>query len=233
MDFVCFSGRSVGDTADLRMVFRLLTLHPLLQRPKGLRSLGTREMVLKRLWHHSSGTSVVTGAAGVCICDSNARHTSSVIIKRGSLVFPGNAQTIQTAWRNLKPRDPIRNGKLRVLAMVYNTWDYWAFRLFPLSGVLKNTTFRKQISFRPQIRGWETPALLVPLERANLSHWSSDLRTQQSVSDPLTWGRKQIRSETPCSLEYRLQRAISQVASINFVRNSTKQIGLECVLCLS
>jgi hypothetical protein len=26
--------------------------------------------------------------------------------------------------------------------------------------------------FRPQVRGWETPTLLGPLERANLGHWA-------------------------------------------------------------
>jgi hypothetical protein len=35
----------------------------------------------------------------------------------------------------------------------------------------KNTMFRNLICFRPQVRGWETPALLGPLERAALSHW--------------------------------------------------------------
>jgi hypothetical protein len=27
--------------------------------------------------------------------------------------------------------------------MVYNTQNYWGFELFPLSGILENTTFRK------------------------------------------------------------------------------------------
>jgi hypothetical protein len=31
--------------------------------------------------------------------------------------------------------------------------------------------FGNWICFHPQVRGWETPTLLDPLERANLSHW--------------------------------------------------------------
>jgi hypothetical protein len=30
-----------------------------------------------------------------------------------------------------------------VLTMVYNTQNYWVFGLFPSSGILENTTFRK------------------------------------------------------------------------------------------
>jgi hypothetical protein len=32
--------------------------------------------------------------------------------------------------------------------------------------------FRKWICFCPQVRGWETPTLFSPLERANLNHWT-------------------------------------------------------------
>jgi hypothetical protein len=35
--------------------------------------------------------------------------------------------------------------------MAYNTRDYWVFGLRPLSGILKNTTFRKLICFHPQV----------------------------------------------------------------------------------
>jgi hypothetical protein len=74
--------------------------------------------------------------------------------------------------------------------MVYDTRDYWVFGLRPSSGILNNTAFRKLICFRPQVRGWETPILLGPLERANLSHWmilieiSSFYLTQQSRGLP-------------------------------------------------
>jgi hypothetical protein len=61
----------------------------------------------------------------------------------------------------------------RVLTMVYNTRDSWVFGLCPSSGILKNTTFRKLDLFPSAGKGWETPALLGPLERANLNHWSS------------------------------------------------------------
>jgi hypothetical protein len=53
--------------------------------------------------------------------------------------------------------------------MVYNAQDYWAFGLHPLSGIpKKKKPFGNWICFCPQVRGWETPNLLGPLERANL-----------------------------------------------------------------
>jgi hypothetical protein len=62
----------------------------------------------------------------------------------------------------------------RVLTTVYNTQNYWDFRLCPSSGILKTRRqpFRNWISFRPQVMG-ETPTLLGPLERANLNHWTT------------------------------------------------------------
>jgi hypothetical protein len=49
--------------------------------------------------------------------------------------------------------------------MVYNARNYLDLRLFPSSGILKNTTFRKLDLFpSPRVRG--------PLERANLNYWS-------------------------------------------------------------
>jgi hypothetical protein len=56
---------------------------------------------------------------------------------------------------------------------------------------LRTQRFGNRICFRPQVRGWETPTLLGPLERANLNH-SPHLRKE---TDPV--------SETLCSLEYR------------------------------
>jgi hypothetical protein len=49
--------------------------------------------------------------------------------------------------------------------MTYKTQDYWVFGLCPMSGIQKNTIFRKLDLF---------PSLgedLVPLERANFSHY--------------------------------------------------------------
>jgi hypothetical protein len=51
--------------------------------------------------------------------------------------------------------------------MVYGTLNYWVFGLRPLSGILKNTTFRKLDLFPSSVEGWETPTQLSPLERAN------------------------------------------------------------------
>jgi hypothetical protein len=55
--------------------------------------------------------------------------------------------------------------------MVYKTQNYWILELCPSSGILKT---RKQSvpdteCFRPRVSG-ETPILLGPLERANVSH---------------------------------------------------------------
>jgi hypothetical protein len=57
--------------------------------------------------------------------------------------------------------------------MVYNTRNYWVFGLCPSSGILKNTMFHKLICFRPQVKGWETPTLLGPLESHPMTAVSS------------------------------------------------------------
>jgi hypothetical protein len=51
---------------------------------------------------------------------------------------------------------------------------FGVFGLCSSSGNLetkKNTTFRKLYLFPSSVEDWETPTLLGPLERANLSHW--------------------------------------------------------------
>jgi hypothetical protein len=45
--------------------------------------------------------------------------------------------------------------------MVYNTQNYWVFGLFPSSGILENTTFRKLDLF-PSSYGRRTPTQLGP-----------------------------------------------------------------------
>jgi hypothetical protein len=55
-----------------------------------------------------------------------------------------------------------------VLTMVYNTQKYGGLGLFPSSGILENTTFRKLDLFPSSGEGGgETPTQLGPLERAN------------------------------------------------------------------
>jgi hypothetical protein len=50
---------------------------------------------------------------------------------------------------------------------------YRVFRLRPSSGTLNNITFRKlDLSFRPQVMGWETAPLLCPLDVVNFNHSS-------------------------------------------------------------
>jgi hypothetical protein len=73
-----------------------------------------------------------------------------------------------------------------VLAMVYNTQNYWVFGLFPSSGILENMRFGNSICFRPQVkvRG-KTLTQLSPLEGANLNHWTSlsDLQSYLIIWD--------------------------------------------------
>jgi hypothetical protein len=54
--------------------------------------------------------------------------------------------------------------------------DFWVFGLCPSSGILKNTTFRKQDLF-PCSGEVGRRHLLGPLGRANLSHWTIGLPT--------------------------------------------------------
>jgi hypothetical protein len=50
--------------------------------------------------------------------------------------------------------------------------NYWVFGLFPSSGILEITTFRKLYLFRPQVKvKVKTPTQLGPLKRVNLNHW--------------------------------------------------------------
>jgi hypothetical protein len=58
--------------------------------------------------------------------------------------------------------------------MVYNT-ELLGVGLFPSSGILENTTFRKLDLFPSSGEGGgEDTTQLGPLERANLNHWTSD-----------------------------------------------------------
>jgi hypothetical protein len=56
-----------------------------------------------------------------------------------------------------------------------NTQNYWVLGLFPSSGILDNTTFRKLDLFLSYGEGGgeKTPTHLGPLERANLNHCTS------------------------------------------------------------
>jgi hypothetical protein len=57
----------------------------------------------------------------------------------------------------------------------FESQNYWVSERCPSSGILKTREHRfgKWVCFRPQLSG-ETPTVLGPLERANLSYWSSD-----------------------------------------------------------
>jgi hypothetical protein len=59
--------------------------------------------------------------------------------------------------------------------MVQNTRNYWSSGLCPLSGILKTRKerFGNWVCFDPQVEGQMTPALLGPLEKATLNHWTT------------------------------------------------------------
>jgi hypothetical protein len=59
--------------------------------------------------------------------------------------------------------------------MVLNDWSHCVSGVCPSSGILnylENTTFRKLDLFPSSGEGRETPAVLCPLERSNLNHWT-------------------------------------------------------------
>jgi hypothetical protein len=57
----------------------------------------------------------------------------------------------------------------KVLAMTYNTRNYWVFGLCPWLGILKNTRFRKLYLFPPSGEALgDTYSVLGLLERADL-----------------------------------------------------------------
>jgi hypothetical protein len=65
--------------------------------------------------------------------------------------------------------------------MIYNTENYWAFGLFPSSGILetRKQRFGNWICSHPQVRGGKTPTQLSSLGRANFNHWTlPHLRTE-------------------------------------------------------
>jgi hypothetical protein len=57
--------------------------------------------------------------------------------------------------------------------MVYNIRSYWVSALCPTSGIMKNTMFWKLGVFPSSGEIWKTPTLLDPLERANITHWTT------------------------------------------------------------
>jgi hypothetical protein len=53
-----------------------------------------------------------------------------------------------------------------VLTMVHNTQNYWVFGLFPSSGILENTTFRKLDLFPSSGGGGEDTYSVGPLRKS-------------------------------------------------------------------
>jgi hypothetical protein len=85
-----------------------------------------------------------------------------------------------------------------VLTMVYNTQDYWVFGLFPSSGILENTTFRKLDPFPSSGPVIEISSFYgAQLSRCLLPHLH--LRTE---TDPV--------SEKSCSLEYQTMEKVQK-----------------------
>jgi hypothetical protein len=79
-----------------------------------------------------------------------------------------------------------------VLTMVYNTQNFWVFGLFPSSGSLENTTFRK-LDLLPSSGGGG---------RAQLSRWLLPYLPLRTETEPL--------SETSCSLQYQTMEKVQQ-----------------------
>jgi hypothetical protein len=66
------------------------------------------------------------------------------------------------------------------LTYIYRSQNYQVFGLCPSSSVLKNLRtqrFGNWICFRPQVGG-KTPSQLGTLERANLNHWTTQVRPE-------------------------------------------------------
>jgi hypothetical protein len=57
----------------------------------------------------------------------------------------------------------------------------WIFGLCSSFGILKNTTFQKMNLFPFSGEGFEAPALLGPLEGANLCHWTAYVNNKGKV----------------------------------------------------
>jgi hypothetical protein len=117
------------------------------------------------------------------------------------------------SWVSLVPQDKYSGNKTFQIkikvdfngwAIVYTTRDYWIFLLLLLSGILKNTTFRKRDLFpkrffleyrtmvevqKPSNPKWYTPYTKVQWLRLALSNGTNRV----GVYHPLTWGRKQIQ----------------------------------------
>jgi hypothetical protein len=56
--------------------------------------------------------------------------------------------------------------------MAYDTCDCWVLGLYPSSGILKNTTFRKLDLFLSSYEGLGNTTVFGWLERANHNHWT-------------------------------------------------------------
>jgi hypothetical protein len=97
-----------------------------------------------------------------------------------------------------------------VLTMVYNTQNYWVLGLFPSSGILENTTFRKLELFPSSGEGGGEDTYSVgPLRKELIS--ITGVRTE---TDPV--------SETSCSPEYQTMEKVQKEA----VGNETELVIL-------
>jgi hypothetical protein len=93
--------------------------------------------------------------------------------------------------------------------MVYNTQNYWDLGLFPLSGILENTTFRKLDLFPSSDEvGREDTYSVGPLRKWLRSALSKGPSWVGVFSPNFTWGRKHPVSETSYSLEYQTMEKV-------------------------
>jgi hypothetical protein len=107
--------------------------------------------------------------------------------------------------------------------------EYWVFGLCPSFCIPKNTEW---ICFCPQIRAWETPTLLVPLESYWKIQWLmlalSNGPESVGVSNSLTRVWKHIKFPKLCvlwcSLGYRTVDEVPKLSNPEFCTPSTAAI---------
>jgi hypothetical protein len=93
--------------------------------------------------------------------------------------------------------------------MVYNTWDYWVFNYVQRPVFWRTQRFRNWICFHPQVRGWETPTLWGPLERAKLNHWKLTVLSYSRNSQSLLKCNYHVHKRLP------LTPFLTQISPVN------------------
>jgi hypothetical protein len=59
--------------------------------------------------------------------------------------------------------------------------SFWTLSIVQYSKKFENTTFRKLDLFPSSGQGGKTPSQLGPLERANLNHWTTQVKNTKAI----------------------------------------------------